>query len=110
MVALRVHLKGRRPSSDGASPLEPTCCFRDSEKWPFKILESKGMGPLQSLEKSMLCSENRQQVRFQDAMLLVNSESYSTVHLWVLSSGEWTCSKRPAVMGVFYVLYCPGHA
>lgn len=64
MVALRVHLKGRRPSSDGASPLEPTCCFRDSEKWPFKILESKGMGPLQSLEKSMLCSENRQQVRF----------------------------------------------
>lgn len=85
-------------SSDGTFALEPTCCFRDSEKWPFKILESKGLGHLQPLEKLMLWTENRQQVRFQDAMVLVTqdtaqSESHSTVHLWVLSSGDWTCSK-----------------
>lgn len=29
-------------SSDGAFALEPTGCFRDSEKWPFKILERDG--------------------------------------------------------------------
>lgn len=69
------------------------------------------MGHLHSLKKLMLCPENRQQVRFQDAMVSVTQdtaqpESNSTVHFWVLSSGEWICSKLPAVVGAFYELHC----
>lgn len=39
------------------------------------------MGHLQFLEKWMLCTENRQQVRFQDAMVTVSNAGHGTARI-----------------------------
>lgn len=70
------------------------------------------MGHLQFLEKWMLCTENRQQVRFQDAMVTVSNAGPRHSQNPTALSAFRSCPpvSGPAVKSWGHLVSCLGHA